>query len=386
MNQFRFVTHAQEVIFGAGSVAKLAEAAETNGWQRLMLCTGRSLCANGTAETVQKTLGDRLAFTLGEVNPHVLAAQVNEALAAAIEHDVDAVIGLGGGSPIGMAKAISMALEAKRTGREVAHAAYLTQQPVVPSIAIPTTYAGSEMTPTYGITRTMEDGSTRKVTVSDPKIVPKLAIYDPLLTLDTPPTLTATTGINALAHCVEAMYSVKRNPLSTATALMGLRYIAGALLRCYENGNNIQARTEMLIGAHMGGTCLATVTMSLHHGTCHVLGGTAGVPHGVANSIILPHAIRFNAQAVASLIAESAEAMGIARDGQSDEAMSEAAAQFVHQLVAKFDVPQRLRDAGVAETMLPKLAENMLKSEAVRNNPRPIGSVEEALSFLRAAW
>jgi len=255
-----------------------------------------------------------------------------------------------------------------------------------PNIAIPTTYAGSEMTPVYGVTRAQRDGSTRKVTVRDNKITPKLTLYDPELTLNLPPALTASTGVNSLAHCIESVYSATRNPLSTATALLGIRHITGALATCYAEPENLAARTEMLVGSHMGGTCLATVVMGVHHGTCHVLGGTAGVPHGVANSIILPHAIRFNADVLAEYIALAGEAMGIDRTGKSDEAVAQQTADAVYDLVSKLGVPQRLRDADVPEDILPKLAENMLLSSSVRNNPKPVETVDDAMEILQAAW
>jgi alcohol dehydrogenase class IV len=386
VNEFRYTTHAQEVIFGVGALAKLGDAVSVYGWERLLLCTSPSLLKNGTVARLQQILGKRLAVTFAQVSQHVQANQVAEVLALADEHQIDAVIGLGGGSPVGLAKAVSLKLEAKRSGVEVAKARYPTEQPTVPGIAIPTTYAGSEMTSTYGITQTMEDGSTRKVTVRDDKVTPKLVIYDPSLTLDLPPSVTASTGINALAHCVEAVYSIKRNPLSTASALQGVHYITQSLLRCVQQGDDLTARTNMMIGAHLGGQSLATAAMGIHHGTCQVLGGTADVPHGVANSIILPHAIRFNLDTAAPLLAQVGEAMGVRRNGKSDEAMGEQVAQAVYDLVGQMGLPQRLRDVGVAEEMLSKLAENMLKSKPVNDNPKPVTSIEQAMTLLRAAW
>ena len=152
-----------------------------------------------------RALGDRLVASYDHVQAHVPDFQVSEVVALASEQGIDAVIGLGGGSPIGMAKAVSFALEEQRSGRP-ARAGFPTEQPLVPVIAIPTTYAGSEMTPTYGITHNI-NGSSRKITVTDVKVTPKLVLYDPLLTLALPPMMTAATGINALAHCIEALYS-----------------------------------------------------------------------------------------------------------------------------------------------------------------------------------
>jgi maleylacetate reductase len=240
------------------------------------------------------------------------------------------------------------------------------------------------MTPVYGITR-HSNGNAQKVTINDPKIAPKLVIYDPLLTLDVPPELTASSGINALAHCVEAVYSSTRNPPSTAAALSGTRYIYRALPRCYTNGDDLNARTAMQMGAHLAGLALSNVAMGLHHGLCHVLGGTAGVPHGIANAIILPHAMRFNADACARGLAQIAEAMGIAHDGRDDEELARVAAQRVYNLVGQMNLPQHLHEVGVKESDLPRLAELAAQSRTVQNNPKPVNAAQvEAL--LRAAW
>jgi alcohol dehydrogenase class IV len=383
MNNFDYTTYAQEIIFGVGAIQRLGGAVERFGWQRLMLCTSPSLRPGGHVASIEAGLGSRLVATYEQVKAHVLDYQLAEALTLAAEQQIDAVIGLGGGSPIGMAKAISLALEEQRTGQP-ARAAYPTDQPLVPNIAIPTTYAGSEMTPIYGVTHQLED-STRKITVKDAKVAPKLVLYDPELTLNLPPKVTAATGINALAHCIEALYSITRHPLSTAAALGGIRSISRALPRCFAQGGDREARTDMMIGAHLAGTALANVEMGLHHGTCHVLGGTAGVPHGVANSIILPHAMRYNLDATASHLAQAAEAMGLAVKDAPAEAAAEAAVQCVAELVVWLGLPLRLRDAGVKEADLPLLAEGMLRSKAVQNNPKPIDAAG-AEALLRSAW
>lgn len=368
MDQFRYLSHAQEVIFAPGARARLGEAVERAGWKRLLLCSSRSMKANGNVERLQSALGDRLVVVFDAVKPHVQDMQVEQVLVLAGSHDIDAVIGMGGGSPIGMAKAIGF-------------------QSALPIVAIPTTYAGSEMTAVYGVTHTRES-PPRKVTVSDPKIAPRLVIYDPELTLDLPPELTASTGINALAHCIEALYSITRHPLSTAAALHGIRHISNALLLCYQAGKNLEDRTEMLIGAHLAGLSLASVSMGLHHGLCHVLGGTAHVPHGIANSIILPHAIRFNADTAASQLLPAVEAMGISANVSSPVAAVEALAQKVSELVRSMNLPQRLRDAGVnvKESDLPHLAGIAFQNRTVQNNPKPITEPIQIETLLRNAW
>lgn len=384
MNEFRYISYAQEIIFGHGSLARLSEAVERFHWRRLMLCSTGTLRRDGTVAKIEEVLEKRLLAVYDHVQPHVPDFQVVEATSIAYENEVDAVIGLGGGSPIGMAKAVSLSLEEKRSGRP-ARAAFPTDQPLVPVVAIPTTYAGSEMTSTYGVTG-QENGSARKITITDVKVTPKLTIYDPVLTLNLSPTMTASTGINALAHCIETLYSITRNPLSTAAAISGVRAITSALPRCYADGSDLEARSEMLMGAYLAGTALSSVTMALHHGLCHVLGGTAGVPHGMANAIILPHAMRFNLEATAQQLAPAAAAMGISLEGKSAEAAVEEAVQEIYELIGHMNLPQHLRVVGVQEADLPQLAQLALQSRAVQSNPRPITKAAQVEAVLRAAW
>jgi maleylacetate reductase len=368
MNRFRYVSFAQEVIFAPASLAQLGEVVGRFGWRRVLLCTSRSMQSNGQIGSIKSSLGDSLVAVFDHVQPHVQDVQVKEALALAAENKVDAVIGMGGGSSIGMAKAVGF-------------------QAQLPVIAIPTTYAGSEMTPVYGITHT-DENPPRKVTINDPKIVPKLVIYDPQLTLDLPPKLTASTGINALAHCIEALYSKMRNPLSTAAAIQGVQHIHNALFNCYQDGNNLDARTEMLLSSHLAGLSLASVSMGLHHGLCHVLGGSANIPHGIANSIILPHAIRFNTEVTAPQLLPAAEAMGLPVNGNNPKIVIEALAQKIHELIGRMNLPQRLRDAGVAlkESDLPHLAQLGFQNRSVQNNPTPITDASQIENLLRNAW
>lgn len=384
MLDFRYTGFAQQVIFGRGSINRLGETLASFPWRALGCCSTASQRRNGSMALLERALGERLVMSFEHVQPHVPDFQVEEVVELALSREVDAIIGLGGGSPIGMAKAVAFTLEERRAGKP-ARATFAIEQPRVPVIAIPTTYAGSEMTPTYGITRSGGE-STRKVTVTDVKIAPKLIVYDPLLTLALPPDMTAATGINALAHCIEALYSISRNPLSTAAASAGARAIASALPRCFAQGNDEEARTEMLMGAYLAGTALSTVTMALHHGICHVLGGSAGVPHGIANGIILPHAMRFNLYATASQLIPVAEAMGVTTTGRSAEEAVGEAIEAIYALIGSLNLPQHLRDVGIAERDLPRLAHIALQSAAVRNNPAPVTEAGQIESLLRAAW
>ncbi|HZQ06215.1 MAG TPA: iron-containing alcohol dehydrogenase [Anaerolineae bacterium] len=370
MTDFRYLTYPQEILFGANTFRQVREVLEQYHTSRAMLVTTHSQRANGTVLRLTAALRETLVAVFDAVQPHVPQANVDASVSLAQEHSADVLIALGGGSPIGVAKATSQAIASQSIN-------------ALPIIAIPTTYAGSEVTPVFGVTRLVNNVPI-KVTVNDPAIVPRVVIYDPLLTLDLPREMIASTGINAFAHCVEAVYSISRNPLSTAAALQGAQKIYAALPRCYQNGSDLDTRTEMLSGSYLAGISLANVAMGLHHGVCHVLGGTAGIPHGITNAIVLPHAIRFNADVCAPELAQIARAMNL--PPADDETLAHAAADHIATLVAQMNLPTRLRDAGIREQDLPTLAQLAFKNRNVQNNPKPIPTLETMQHFLQTMY
>jgi maleylacetate reductase len=250
-------------------------------------------------------------------------------------------------------------------------------------IAIPTTYAGSEMTPVFGTTDRAEG---RKSVRRDDAVLPKLAIYDPEVTVDLSPELTASTAMNALAHCVEACYARDVNPLVPPVALEGIRRIARSLPLCIANGRNLDAREDLLTGAYLAGFSIGNAAMALHHGICHVLGGRTGVAHGVLNAIMLPHVMRFNAVTVPAAMSAIVEAMGPGSHSTLlQRGIELSAPERVAALVASLPVPQRLRDAGVPESILESVADEGAANATVQANPRPV-SKTDLRHLLRSAW
>jgi maleylacetate reductase len=363
MDKFRYASYPQEIIFGAGALEQIGVVLAQNNWTRACLVTTHSQRVNGNLARLQNLLGAKWGAAFDATQPHVPQQNVDDAIQLAREHNADVLVALGGGSAIGVAKATCHALE-------------------IPIIAIPTTYAGSEVTPVFGVTRE-RDGVARKETVNHPRVVPRVVLYDPALTLDLPRELTASTGINAFAHCVEAVYSAARNPLSSAAALYGARLIYRTLPRCVEQGADLRARSELMQGAYLAGMALANVAMGLHHGVCHVLGGTLNVPHGIANAIVLPHAIRFNADACAAELAQLAREIGIEAEG--DELAARELGKRVAQWTRLMQLPARLRDVGVRETDLELVARLAANSKTVQNNPKKI-SEAEMQNFLSEMW
>jgi maleylacetate reductase len=305
------------------------------------------------------------------VEQHVPQEIVEAARVLAEQKRIDVVVAMGGGSAMGVGKGV-----VSGEGRSL--------------IAIPTTYAGSEMTPVFGTTDRAEK---RKSVRRDDAVLPRLVIYDPQLTIDLSPELTASTGMNALAHCVEACYAREVNPLVPAVALEGIRRIVRSLPVCVTSGRNLNAREDLLTGAYLAGFSIANATMALHHGLCHVLGGRTGVAHGVLNAIMLPHVMQFNADAVPDALNAIADAMAPTLPSPASGGGREAphrgreqmAPEAVAALVASLPVPKRLRDAGVSEAVLESVAAEAAGNSSVQANPKPVSetSVQE---LLRAAW
>ncbi len=220
---------------------------------------------------VADLLGDRAVAVLPEARMHVPAEVARRAVELAMATSADGCVAVGGGSAIGLGKAVALQLG-------------------LPVVAVPTTYAGSEMTPVWGLT---EDGAKR--TGRDPRVQPVAVVYDPELTLAMPLDLTATSGLNAVAHAVEGLYAPDGSPVTALMAEEAVRAFAGALPVLAADGADLDARGEALYAAWLCGSVLGATTMGLHHKLCHVLGGTLGLPHAATHAVLLPHVLAFNA-------------------------------------------------------------------------------------------
>ncbi len=293
-----------------------------------------------------------MAAEFDDVEPHVPRETVDAARALAEKYKIEVVVAMGGGSAMGVGKGVVFG-----EGKTL--------------IAIPTTYAGSEMTPVFGTTDRAE---RRKSVRRDDAVLPKLVIYDPEVTIDLSAELTASTAMNALAHCVEATYARDVNPLVPPVALEGIRRIVRSLRLCITNGHDLDAREDLLTGAYLAGFSIGNAKMALHHGICHVLGGRTGVAHGVLNTIMLPHVMRFNANATVHPMIAIADAMG-----------TRSAPEAVGALVATLPVPHRLRDAGVPEAVLDSVATEAAANATVQANPKPVTEAD-LRQLLRAAF
>jgi maleylacetate reductase len=333
------------VVFGAGALAKLPEELQRLGATRaLVLSTPEQ---KQSAIEVAKALGARCAGTYDKAAMHVPIEIAEDARRTARELGADCCVTVGGGSTTGLGKAIALTSE-------------------VPILAVPTTYAGSEMTPIYGIT----EGGAKK-TGRDTRVLPKAVIYDPNLTLSLPPALSAASGMNAVAHAVEALYSHEGNPIISLMAEEGIRALAAALPEILENPKGIAARSNALYGAWLCGVVLGSAGMALHHKLCHVLGGSFNLPHAETHSIVLPHAVRYN-EAASDAMKRIERAIGASN-----------AAAGIYDLERRLGLQMRLADIGMKEADLERAAR--IATEAPYPNPRKV-EYAPVLELLRDAY
>jgi len=330
---FTYEGRASRVVFGIGTLQHLEREVLALGARRaLVLSTpGRRACA----EAIAARLGDRAAGVFDRAVMHVPLEVAREARELARSLDADCAIAVGGGSTIGLGKAIAL-----DSGLAV--------------LAIPTTYAGSEMTPIFGVT---EAGIKR--TGTDLRVLPRTVIYDIELTLTLPIDLCITSGINAIAHAAEGLYARDGNPVMSLMAEEGIRALATGLPGIRRNPTELEARERALYGSWLCGTVLGNVGMALHHKLCHTLGGTFNLPHAQTHTAVLPHALAYNAAAAPQAMQRIARALG-----------ADNAAQGVFDLAQSNGAPVALKALGMAENDLDRAAD--IAAANPYWNPRPV--------------
>jgi maleylacetate reductase len=345
MKAFTYVAHPTRVVFGSGRVAALPEEIGRLGAKRVLMLSTRG--RSGMVEKIRSLLGGAACGVFDEVVMHTPVEAANKARALAESLKADCCVAVGGGSTIGFGKAIALT-----SG--------------LPVVAVPTTYSGSEMTTIWGLS----EGGAKK-TGRDPRVLPKAVIYDPDLTLDLPPAVSAASGMNAIAHCAEALYAFDGNPIVSLMAEEGIRALADALPVILSNPKDKEARSDALYGAWLAGMTISTTSVALHHKLCHVLGGF-GLPHAETHAIVLPHALRYNAAAAPEAMKRIARALG-ATD----------AANGIWTLEKTLGLALRLSEIGMIEADLERAAK--VASEAPYPNPRKV-EYGPVLALLRNAY
>lgn len=333
MPPFVYTALPGRVVFGFGTLNQVADEVRLLGCRRaLVLSTPQQ---EKKARALAERLGDLAADVFAEAAMHTPVDVTEQALALVHSLGADCTVALGGGSTTGLGKAIAL-----RTN--------------LPQIVVPTTYAGSEATPILGETK-----GGLKTTQKSPRILPEVIVYDVDLTLTLPPGLSATSGMNAIAHAVEALYAKDANPIISMLAQEGIAALAHALPRIVQSPQDRDARSDALYGAWACGACLGAVGMALHHKLCHVLGGSFDLPHSETHTIVLPHALAYNAPAAPEAMSRIAHTLGVSN-----------AAQGLFDLAQSLGTAMGLKDIGMPENALDRAAELAVASPYW--NPRPI--------------
>lgn len=336
---------ATRVAIGPGALAGVGDEAERLGGQRVLVVATRS--ASTAADTVVAALGDRVAVRFDRPVVHTPVVVTDQLMAEIGADPIDVVVAIGGGSAIGLSKAVSA-----RTG--------------MPQVAVPTTYAGSEVTPVLGETR-----YGVKETRRDAALVPGTVVYDPELTLSLPPGLTLTSSLNAVAHAVEALWALDATAMSDALASESVARILGALPDVLADLGDLEARERLQTGAWLAGLCLAQTQMGLHHQLAHALGGTFDLPHADLHALLLAHVMRFNLPHASGVTDRLARLVG-------DDPVA-----LVEGLAHGYDGPTTLRELGVPRHALAAIADRVVASPYP--NPRPVES-GPLLDLLETAW
>lgn len=358
MSSFTYDALPGRIVFGAGAArSRLLDEIDAFGARRILLIA--TTAEDGLARDLCAPFAGRVSATFSGVRPHVPVDVAERAREAAA--DADLLLSIGGGSTTGTAKAVALT-----TG--------------LPIVAVPTTYAGSEVTPVWGLTE-----GTRKTTGIDPRVLPRTVVYDPDLTRTLSAELSVASGLNAMAHCVEAFWAPRRNPVSSAVAEDGIRHLTAGLsaikaaaeadvdVDVDNESDGSGARDDLLLGAYLAGSAFAVAGSGLHHKACHVLGGAFDLPHAQTHAIVLPYVTAFNAPAAPGAASRIASALGWPDP-----------AKGIRELGRGLGVPAGLRELGLPETGIDEVLDDIL-AVVPADNPRSV--TRAALrTLLHAAW
>lgn len=359
--------YRQRLHFGPGALNRIAEVLRETGARRWMLVTSAGRRSSDDGARLAGLMGRSLVAEFAEVRSHVPTSQVEEAVRLARRDAVEGVVSFGGGSCADLGKAVCFFVEQATGAPGASH----VDRPAVAHVSVPTTYSGAELTPFFGMT---DESVGSKTGAGSPTTAPLAVVYDPEVTLTTPARVSAATGMNCLAHGVEVAYSPVRTPEAEAVALACIERAAHALPRVVDEPGDVAARTDMLVAAALGGRCLQNATMGVHHGLAQLVGGRTGIAHGLANAVLLPHAMRFNAEAVPWEMWQIGRVLGDPDDAPG----------AVARLVERLGLPSRLSDCGVTADDVEAIARLSQGNRSVRANPRPVGE-DDARALLSAA-
>lgn len=375
----------KRILFGVGAVEKIGAEAQLLKGKKVLVITDSGVIQAGLLEGVEKSLqAANIPFALFDgVEPDPRIEVVEKSVEKAKKEGIDLIIGLGGGSSLDIAKVTSILLT--NSGKiDVFFGIDLVPNPGIPVILVPTTAGtGSEVTPIAILSDTKE--KLKKGIVS-PTLFPEVAIVDPKLTIGLPPSVTAFTGMDALTHAIEAYASINATDLTDLFALRAMDLCSKNLRMAYAHGENLAARSNMMEGSLLAGIAFANAGVGAVHAFAYPLGGEFHLAHGLTNTLMLPYIMRYNILGCPHKFAQMAKAFGEKVEGFSELDGAETAVKFVERLSDDIRVPRRLRDVGIPENAIPRLAEAAMKvTRLLTNNPRKI-ALEDAVAIYNSAY
>jgi len=381
------------VIYGSDSVGQLAGEVRRLEGRKALLITTPEIAATEIIKWTKRALGELCVGTFTGVIPHVPRTMVIAAAEAARKAGADLLVTLGGGSctDTGRATALALAENIRKPADFDKYRADLLSGAPLPSItgevpaqiAIPTTLSAAEYDAVAGITDT--ERKTKELFI-DVKLVPKAVILDPRLTLTVPMRIWLSTGVKAIDHCVESMYSTNHHPFTDGLTYQALGMLFTGLPMSKEKPQDVAIRGKLLVASWLSMFGIGNVNLGLSHGIAHQLGARCNVPHGMTSCVMLPTVMEFNRAATAERQAQVAKAAGVDIAGMSDEQAAAIAYEAILDLIKGLGLPHRLRDVGVRREDFAALAEDTLKDPIVKTNPTPVTSVPQVLGLLEKAW
>lgn len=370
------------IVFGNGCAPQAAEFLAGRGAKRLLLVTSKSVRKqiDPLVAAIESACG--AVVEAGFIPPEPTVAFFEEALADARAAEVDAVIAIGGGSVIDVAKLLAALVHGKQEVSETFGIGLLASRGL-PIVCLPTTAGtGAEVSPNAIL---LDESSELKKGVVSPHLVADAAFVDPLLTLSVPPDVTAATGLDALTHCIEGFANQFAHPIVDQYALQGMRLISQNLAKAVRDGNDADARAALALGSLYGGLCLGPVNTAAVHALAYPLGGRFRIAHGVSNALLLPHVLRFNFSAAPARHAEIAEALGVPR-GASDLETAEAGVEFLSNLSRECGVPQKLSELAIPREAIPEMAASAMQVQRLLKNNLRLVTEADAVAIYEAAY
>ncbi|MGC9324342.1 MAG: iron-containing alcohol dehydrogenase [Desulfomonilia bacterium] len=372
------------IVMGPGSVKTIGEEIKSRGIKKVLIVTDKGVIAAGLMKPIEESLkAARIKYGVFDgVEPDPRYEIVADCVDLVKKEQAKLLIGLGGGSPMDITKtAAIMATNKGPIGQYFG--INLIPKPGIPTILIPTTAGtGSEVTP---IAILSDEGEKLKKGIVSPYLYPTIGILDPELTVGLPPHVTAATGMDALIHALEAFTSINATEITDMYCIKAIELIFGNIRTAFAKGDNLEARTRMMEGALLAGIGFANAGVTAVHAFAYPIGAEFHIPHGVANTLMLPHVIRFNVLGNLDKFARLAQPFGIPTEGLDKLQIVDKVVSAIDRLADDLRVSRHLKDFGVKDTDVPMLAEGVLKvTRLLANNPRTL-TLEDAKAIYTAA-